>query len=182
MSVRAGREFLSIPGPTVIPDAVSPMQRPASISIPGRCAHRRLSRTFPKMFRTRGRLHHAANGHGAGSCATNALADTKLVLSSAAIGWARLRGGHRRGGGGAPGDFAGSARRHRGPLRTPARSRRRVAQIDTASRRFAIADLSGDPRGRSRRALMVDGSPRRAVRLEMDDWGVTSRCPASQKG
>ena len=30
MSVRAGREFLSIPGPTVIPDAVlAAMQRPA---------------------------------------------------------------------------------------------------------------------------------------------------------
>src|SRR5919107_604993 len=73
MSVAAGREFLSIPGPTNIPDGLL-----ADIS---------------KIFRTEGRSYiYIANGHGAWEAAlTNVLSrgEKVLVLESGrfAIGW-----------------------------------------------------------------------------------------------
>src|SRR5690348_1482091 len=73
MSLAAGREFLAIPGPTVIPDA--------------------LLADLKRIFRTQGRTYiYAANGHGAWEAAlTNVLSrgDKVLVLESGrfAIGW-----------------------------------------------------------------------------------------------
>src|SRR5712671_538946 len=73
MSVRAGREFLSIPGPTVIPDAVLA--------------------DMAKIFATAGRAYiYIANGHGAWEAAlTNVLSrgDKVLVLESGrfALSW-----------------------------------------------------------------------------------------------
>src|SRR5882762_1205611 len=96
MSVRAGREFLSIPGPTVIPDAVlAAMQRPAVdiYSGPLVALTDGLLADVSKMFRTEGRSYiYAANGHGAWEAAlTNVLSrgDKVLVLESGrfAIGW-----------------------------------------------------------------------------------------------
>jgi len=101
MSLAAGREFLSIPGPTVIPDAVlAAMQRPAVdiYSGPLVALTDGLLADISKIFQTKGRSYiYAANGHGAWEAAlTNVLSrgDKVLVLESGrfAIGWGEAAG------------------------------------------------------------------------------------------
>src|ERR1044071_7320553 len=96
MSVAAGREFLAIPGPTVIPDKVlAAMQRPAIDIYSGEAVDLTdtLLRDLKKIFATSGKVYiYAANGHGAWEAAlTNVLSrgDKVLVLESGrfAIGW-----------------------------------------------------------------------------------------------
>src|SRR5215216_4996622 len=96
MSVAAGREFLSIPGPTNIPDAVlAAMQKPAVdiYSGPLVALTDGLLADISKVFRTEGRSYiYIANGHGAWEAAlTNVLSrgDKVLVLESGrfAIAW-----------------------------------------------------------------------------------------------
>src|SRR5262249_40077281 len=96
MPLHAGREFLSIPGPTVIPDAVlAAMQRPAVDIYSGPLLKLTdsLLADISKIFRTAGRSYiYIANGHGAWEGAlTNVLSrgDKVLVLESGrfAIGW-----------------------------------------------------------------------------------------------
>src|SRR5438477_12294050 len=96
MPLSAGREFLAIPGPTVIPDAVlAAMQRPAVdiYSGPLVALTDGLLADLSKMFRTEGRCYiYIANGHGAWEAAlTNVLSrgDKVLVLESGrfAVGW-----------------------------------------------------------------------------------------------
>jgi alanine-glyoxylate transaminase/serine-glyoxylate transaminase/serine-pyruvate transaminase len=96
MSVAAGREFLAIPGPTVIPDAVlAAMHRPAVdiYSGPMVSLTDSLLADLQKMFRTKGGTYiYAANGHGVWEAAlTNVLSrgDKVLVLESGrfAIHW-----------------------------------------------------------------------------------------------
>src|SRR5262245_9474952 len=104
MAVRRGRELLSIPGPTNIPEAVlAAMHRPAidiyagdMLAVTGS-----LLEDLPKIFRTTGRTYiYAANGHGGWEAAlTNVLSrgETVLVLESGlfALGWgdmARMMG------------------------------------------------------------------------------------------
>src|SRR3982750_905329 len=86
MTVRAGREFLAIPGPTTMPDEVlRAMHRPA-------LAHSLLD-ALKKLFVTKGHSYiYIANGHGAWEATlTNVLSrgDKVLVLESGrfAIGW-----------------------------------------------------------------------------------------------
>jgi alanine-glyoxylate transaminase/serine-glyoxylate transaminase/serine-pyruvate transaminase len=99
MSVRHGREFLSIPGPTTVPDAVlQAMQRPAvDIYSGGMVALTdSLLADMSRVFRTRGRTYiYAANGHGGWEAAfTNVLSrgDKVLVLESGrfATGWGEM--------------------------------------------------------------------------------------------
>jgi alanine-glyoxylate transaminase/serine-glyoxylate transaminase/serine-pyruvate transaminase len=104
MTVSRGREFLSIPGPTNIPDAVlAAMHRPAIDIYAGDmlAVTHRLLEDLPKIFRTTGRTYiYAANGHGGWEAAlTNVLSrgETVLVLESGlfALGWgdmARMMG------------------------------------------------------------------------------------------
>src|SRR5205085_1467894 len=96
MPLAAGREFLSIPGPTVIPDAVlAAMQRPAVdiYSGPLVALTDTLLADMSRIFATAGRSYiYAANGHGAWEAAlTNVLSrgDKVLVLESGrfAIAW-----------------------------------------------------------------------------------------------
>ena len=89
MSVSKGREFLSIPGPTNVPDEVlAAMQRPAidiysgeMVGITDSCLA-----DLQTIFRTKGRTYiYAANGHGGWEAAlTNVLSrgDTVLALES----------------------------------------------------------------------------------------------------
>ena len=95
-SVAAGREFLAIPGPTVIPDAVlQAMHRPAMDIYAGPMVDLTdtLLRDLKRVFATSGRCYmYAANGHGAWEAAlTNVLSrgDKVLVLESGrfAISW-----------------------------------------------------------------------------------------------
>src|SRR5262245_48578706 len=96
MSVAAGREFLAIPGPTVIPDAVlAAMHRPAVDIYAGPLVALTASllADLQKIFRTQGNTYiYAANGHGVWEAAlSNVLSrgDKVLVLESGrfAIGW-----------------------------------------------------------------------------------------------
>src|SRR5262249_18418341 len=104
MTVRRGRELLSIPGPTNIPDAgLAAMHRPAIDIYAGDMLEvtHSLVEDLPKIFRTTGRTYiYAANGHGGWEAAlTNVLSrgETVLVLESGlfALGWgdmARMMG------------------------------------------------------------------------------------------
>src|ERR1700682_5627608 len=101
MSVASGREFLSIPGPTNIPDKVlAAMQRPAVdiYSGPLVALTDSLLSDLSKVFRTAGKSYiYIANGHGAWEGAlTNVLSrgDKVLVLESGrfALGWGDAAG------------------------------------------------------------------------------------------
>src|SRR5437763_4939147 len=198
MTLRAGREFLSIPGPTVIPDAVlAAMQRPAVdiYSGPLVALTDGLLADLSKVFRTEGRCYiYIANGHGAWEAAlTNVLSrgDKVLVLESGrfAIGWgeaARMLGCEMEV---LPGDF----RRAVKPEAVEARLKADkgtikavlVAQVDTAS--GVVNDIAAI--GQAIRAaghdalLMVDVvASLGCMPFEMDDWGVDVAMAGSQKG
>ena len=113
MSLRTGREFLAIPGPTTIPDEVlRAMHRPAvDMYSPSLIAlTESLLDDLSRLFGTSGRCYiYIANGHGAWEAAlTNVLSkgDKILVLESgrfALIGatgrspaWRRGRSPQRR--------------------------------------------------------------------------------------
>src|SRR3981189_3466743 len=107
MVVRAGREFLAIPGPTTVPDEVlRAMHRPAVDIYSGPMVDITDSplADLSRVFRTNGRSYiYIANGHGAWEAAlSNVLSkgDTVLVLESGrfALGW----GGAAAGPGGGP--------------------------------------------------------------------------------
>ena len=96
MTLRAGREFLAIPGPTTMPDEVlRAMHRPAmDIYSPAMVEMTdSLLRDLSRLFATQGRSYiYIANGHGAWEAAlSNVLSrgDKILVLESGrfAIGW-----------------------------------------------------------------------------------------------
>src|ERR1700722_16559189 len=96
MSVRAGREFLAVPGPTNIPDEVlRAMQSPAVelYSPPLVALTDTLLRDLNRLFATTSRSYiYIANGHGAWEAAlTNVLSkgDKILVLESGkfAVDW-----------------------------------------------------------------------------------------------
>src|SRR5215510_12353270 len=99
MTVSRGRQFLSIPGPTNIPEAVlAAMHRPAIDIYAGdmvAVTHSLLT-DLPKVFRTTGRTYiYAANGHGGWEAAvSNVLSrgQTVLVLESGlfAVGWGEM--------------------------------------------------------------------------------------------
>ncbi len=199
MSVAHGREFLSIPGPTNIPDEVlAAMHRPAvdiysggMLGIGDSC-HEDLKR----IFATKERVYiYAANGHGGWEAAfTNVLSkgDKVLVLESGrfAIGWgemATMLGVEVE-------VLPGSMRRAVDPAKVEERLRAdkahaikaiMVVQIDTASScvndipaiRRAI-DAAGHPA-----LLMVDGvASLGCMPFEMDKWGVDVAMAGSQKG
>src|SRR5947207_13670227 len=96
MSLRSGREFLAIPGPTTVPDEVlQAMHRPAVDIYSGALVALTdsLLADLSRLFRTKGRSYiYIANGHGAWEAAlTNVLSrrDKILVPESGrfAIGW-----------------------------------------------------------------------------------------------
>ncbi len=197
MSVAAGREFLSIPGPTVIPDAVlAAMQRPAVdiYSGPLVALTDSLLADISRIFGTAGRSYiYAANGHGAWEAAlTNVLSrgDKVLVLESGrfAIGWgeaAKMLGAQVE-------VLAGDFRRAVRPEAVEAKLKADksikailVAQVDTAS------GVQNDIKaiGEAKRAaghdalLMVDAvASLGCMPFEMDAWGVDVAMAGSQKG
>jgi alanine-glyoxylate transaminase/serine-glyoxylate transaminase/serine-pyruvate transaminase len=199
MTVSNGREFLSIPGPTNIPDAVlQAMHRPAIDIYSGDMVEltRSLLEDLPKIFRTAGRTFiYAANGHGGWEAAvSNVLSrgETVLVLESGvfAVGWGDmaqmlgakvevLRGDWRR-----AVDPAAVAQRLAADIAHEIRAIL-VVQIDTASGvvndipaiRRAI-DSVGHPA-----LLMVDCvASLGCMPFEMDDWKVDVAMSGSQKG
>jgi alanine-glyoxylate transaminase/serine-glyoxylate transaminase/serine-pyruvate transaminase len=199
MSVAAGREFLAIPGPTVIPDAVlAAMHRPAVdiYSGPMVALTDSLLADLQKIFRTQGRTYiYAANGHGVWEAAlTNVLSrgDKVLVLESGrfAVFWgdqAKMLGCEVEV---LAGDFRCAVR----PQAVVARLKRDsknaikailVAQIDTASGVVNdIAAICEAVRAAGHDALvMVDAvASLGCMPFEMDAWGVDVAVAGSQKG
>lgn len=199
MSVRNGRQFLSIPGPTTVPDAVlAAMHRPAIdirkgelVDITADIQHNLLA-----LAQTAGTpFIYIANGHGAWEAAlSNVLSrnDKVLVLESGsfAAGWGQS---------GAtigidveilPGSWTAAV----DPAQLEARLRQDVSgdikailvvQIDTAT--SVVNDIPAlrraiDAAGHNA-LLMVDTiASLGTMTYKMDDWGVDVTVAACQKG
>jgi alanine-glyoxylate transaminase/serine-glyoxylate transaminase/serine-pyruvate transaminase len=202
MSVRAGREFLAIPGPTTVPDEVlRAMHRPAVdiYSGPLLALTDGLLRDIARVFNTKGRAYiYISNGHGAWEASlTNVLSkgDRVLVLESGrfAIGWGEgarrmgaeveiLKGGMRRAVRPAEVEAHLKADKAKGGKTIKAVL---VAQVDTAS--GVVNDIAAI--GQAIRAaghdalLMVDAvASLGCMPFEMDAWGVDVAMSGSQKG
>jgi alanine-glyoxylate transaminase / serine-glyoxylate transaminase / serine-pyruvate transaminase len=199
MVVRAGREFLAIPGPTTMPDEVlRAMHRPALDIYSGEMVELTdgLLRDLSRLFATKGRSYiYIANGHGAWEAvASNVLSrgDKILVLESGrfAIGW-----GNAAGAMGADVEvLKGDWRRAIRPAEVEARLRQDkdhtikailAVQVDTAS--GAVNDIEAI--GKAIKAakhpalFMVDTvASLGCMPFEMDGWGVDVAMSGSQKG
>jgi alanine-glyoxylate transaminase / serine-glyoxylate transaminase / serine-pyruvate transaminase len=199
MTVANGREFLSIPGPTNVPDAVlAAMQRPAIDIYSGDMLEitRSLHADLSKVFRTDSRVYiYAANGHGGWEAAlSNVLSrgETVLVLESGlfAVGWgdmAKIMGVKVE-------VLKGDLRRAVSPEAVTQRLEADtsheikailVVQIDTAS--GVVNDIPAIRRAidaaRHPALLMVDAvASLGCMPFEMDAWGVDIAMSGSQKG
>jgi alanine-glyoxylate transaminase/serine-glyoxylate transaminase/serine-pyruvate transaminase len=199
MAVRAGREFLAIPGPTNMPDAVlQAMHRPA-LDIYSKDMlelTESLLRDLSRLFATKGKSYiYIANGHGAWEAVnSNVLSrgDKVLVLESGrfAVGW-----GNAAAAMGADVEvLKGDWRRAVRPAEVEARLREdkehkikaiMVVQIDTAS--GAVNDIEAIGK-----AIKASGHPALymvdtvaslgCMPFEMDAWGVDVAMSGSQKG
>lgn len=199
MSVNNGRQLLSIPGPTNIPDAVvQAMTRPAIDLYTGEMIGitEGLLADLPKIFRTQGRVYlYAANGHGGWEAAfTNVLSrgDRVLVLESGrfAINWgemARMMGAEIE-------TLSQDVRKAVDPAAVEAHLKQDkahaikailVVQIDTAS--GVVNDLPAIRKAidnaRHPALLMVDAvASLGCMPFEMDAWGIDVAMTGSQKG
>lgn len=199
MVVRAGREFLAIPGPTTIPDEVlQAMHRPAVDIYAGPLIELTASllRDLSRMFRTAGRTYiYIANGHGAWEAAlTNVLSrgDKVLVLESGrfAVGWGNAAAGL----GATVEVLKGDWRRAVRPADVEARLKADkageikavlVVQIDTASGVVNdIPAISKAIRAAGHKALLLVDvvASLGCMPFEMDAWGVDLAVAGSQKG
>jgi len=199
MTLRQGREFLSIPGPTNIPDEVlGAMHRPAIEIYSGDLlgVTDRLLNGLRQIFRTEGRTYiYAANGHGGWEAAISNMLnrdDKVLVLESGrfAVGWGEMAAVM-----GVEVEVLPSIpRRAVDPAAVEARLRAdtageikavMVVQIDTAS--GVLNDIPAirkaiDAAGHSA-LFMVDGMASiGCMNFEMDAWGVDVAMVGSQKG
>src|ERR1700710_318774 len=199
MVVRAGREFLAIPGPTNMPDEVlRAMHRPALDIYSEQMVELTdsLLRDLSKLFATKGRSYiHIANGHGAWESAlSNVLSrgDKVLVLESGrfAIGW-----GNAAAAMGAEVEvLKGDWRRSIRPTEVEARLRldtdHQIKGIlggggETASGAFNDIEAIGKAiKATGHPALfMVDAvASLGCMPFEMDDWGIDVAMCGSQKG
>jgi alanine-glyoxylate transaminase / serine-glyoxylate transaminase / serine-pyruvate transaminase len=199
MTVRAGREFLALPGPTTMPDAVlQAMHRPALDIYSKEMVDLTdgLLSDLSKLFATKGHSYiYIANGHGAWEAAlSNVLSrgDKVLVLESGrfAIGW-----GNAASAMGAEVEvLKGDWRRAIRPAEVEARLRQDkdhsikavvAVQIDTASGAHNDIEAIG-------KAIKASGHPALfmvdtvaslgCVPFEMDAWGIDVAMSGSQKG
>jgi alanine-glyoxylate transaminase / serine-glyoxylate transaminase / serine-pyruvate transaminase len=199
MTVRAGREFLAIPGPTTMPDEVlRAMHRPALDIYSDQMTNLTdsLMADLSKLFATKGKSYiYIANGHGAWEAVlSNVLSrgDKVLVLESGrfAVGWgnaARAMGAELE-------VLKGDWRRAVQPSEVEARLRKDksheikavlVAQVDTASGVFNDIEAIG-------KAVKASGHPALfmvdtvaslgCMPFEMDGWGIDVAMSGSQKG
>ncbi len=199
MTVRNGREFLSIPGPTTVPDEVlGAMHRPAVdiysgalLSITTSCLD-----DLRKVFRTEGRTYiYAANGHGAWEAAlVNVLSrgDKILVLESGrfAAGWGEMAAMLGIEVESVPNDWRhavdpAAVEARLGDDRAGEIKAILVVQVDTAS--GVVNDIAAirkaiDAAGHGA-LLMVDAIASLATMpFEMDEWGVDVTVTGSQQG
>jgi alanine-glyoxylate transaminase/serine-glyoxylate transaminase/serine-pyruvate transaminase len=199
MAVRAGRQFLAIPGPTNIPDEVlQAMHRPAVDIYAGPliALTDSLLHDLSKLFATSGKSYiYIANGHGAWEAAlTNVLSrgDKILVLESGMFALAWGDAANRLGVEVEvlPGDWRHAVR----PEQVEARLRKDsgnsikailAVQIDTSTGVLTDIPAIGDViKGVGHDALfMVDAvASLGCVPFAMDAWGVDVAMSGSQKG
>lgn len=199
MVVRAGREFLAIPGPTTMPDEVlAAMHRPAadiySQDMVDLTAG--LLGDLSKLFRTKGKSYiYIANGHGAWEAVlTNILSrgEKVLVLESGrfALGWgeAAARMGVQMEV--LKGDWNRSVRPQDVEARLKADTSHEikailVVQIDTASSVVNdIPAISAAIKAAKHPALLAVDTVASlgCMPFDMDGWGVDVAMSASQKG
>ncbi len=199
MVVRAGREFLAIPGPTTMPDEVlRAMHRPALDIYSDEMVQLTdgLLRDLSRLFATKGKSYiYIANGHGAWEAViSNVLSrgDKVLVLESGrfAVGW-----GNAAAAMGADVEvLKGDWRRAVRPAEVEARLRQDkdhkikailVAQIDTAS--GAVNDIEAIGKaikstGHPALYLVDTVASLGCMPFEMDAWGIDVAMSGSQKG
>jgi alanine-glyoxylate transaminase/serine-glyoxylate transaminase/serine-pyruvate transaminase len=199
MVVRAGREFLAIPGPTNMPDEVlRAMHRPALDIYSEQMVELTdsLLRDLSKLFSTEGQSYiHIANGHGAWeSTLSNVLSrgDKILVLESGrfAIGWGNAASRMGVDVEVLKGDWRRAVR----PAEVEARLRLDkdhsikavlVVQVDTASGAYNDIEAIGKAiKAAGHPALfMVDAvASLGCMPFEMDAWGIDVAMSGSQKG
>ncbi|MCL4764801.1 MAG: aminotransferase class V-fold PLP-dependent enzyme [Hyphomicrobiaceae bacterium] len=199
MSVAAGREFLSIPGPTTVPDEVlRAMHRPAVDIYSGGLIHVTMSllADLKRVFRTSGRAYmYAANGHGvweAALCNVLSRGDKVLVLESGlfALGWGRMAEKLGVDVEVLKGDWRRAVRPDEVEERLRADKAHAikavlVVQVDTASGVVNdIPAIANAIRAARHPALfMVDAvASLGTMPFEMDDWGIDVAVSGSQKG
>ncbi|WP_426438830.1 pyridoxal-phosphate-dependent aminotransferase family protein [Bradyrhizobium genosp. P] len=199
MTVRAGREFLAIPGPTTIPDRVlQAMHRPALDIYSSELVEltESLLRDLSKLFATKGKSYiYIANGHGAWEATlSNVLSrgDKVLVLESGrfAMGWGQAAAAM-----GADVEILkGDWRRAIRPAEVEERLRRDkehtikailAVQVDTASGVYNDIEAIG-------KAIKAAGHPALfmvdtvaslgCTPFEMDKWYIDVAMSGSQKG
>lgn len=199
MTVANGRRFLSIPGPTNVPDEVlAAMHRPAIDIYQGDLVESTAYclAGLKKVFRTEGNTYiYIANGHGAWEAAlTNVLSrgDNVLVLESGlfATGWGEMAGVM----GIEVEVLSGDIRSAVDPAAVEQRLREDsageikavlVVQVDTASsvvndipKIRAAIDAAGHDA-----LFMVDAiASLGTMQFEMDEWGIDVSVTGSQKG
>jgi alanine-glyoxylate transaminase/serine-glyoxylate transaminase/serine-pyruvate transaminase len=199
MAVRAGREFLAIPGPTNMPDEVlRAMHRPALDIYSDQMFQLTdsLLHDLSKLFATKGQSYiHIANGHGAWEAViSNVLSrgDKILVLESGrfAVGWGNTAAAMGVDVEVLKGDWRRAVR----PAEVEARLRQdkehkikaiMVVQIDTAS--GAVNDIEAI--GKAIKAAdhpalyLVDTvASLGCMPFQMDEWGIDVAMSGSQKG
>jgi alanine-glyoxylate transaminase / serine-glyoxylate transaminase / serine-pyruvate transaminase len=199
MVVRAGREFLALPGPTTMPDEVlQAMHRPALDIYSEQMVQLTdgLLRDLSKLFATRGKSYiYIANGHGAWEAViSNVLSrgDKILVLESGrfAVGWGNAAAAMGVDVEVLKGDWRRAVR----PAEVEARLRRDkdhkikailAVQVDTASGAFNdIEAIGGAIKSTGHPALfLVDAvASLGCMPFEMDAWGIDVAMSGSQKG
>jgi alanine-glyoxylate transaminase / serine-glyoxylate transaminase / serine-pyruvate transaminase len=199
MTVRAGREFLALPGPTTMPDEVlQAMHRPALDIYSQEMIDlsNGLHADLSKLFVTKGKSYiYIANGHGAWEAVlSNVLSrgDKLLVLESGrfAMGWgnaARMMGAEIEV---LKGDWRRAVRVDEVEARLKQDKEHAikaivVAQIDTASGVVNDIEAIGKAIKRSGHPAlyMVDTvASLGCMPFEMDAWGVDVAMSGSQKG
>jgi len=199
MTVRAGREFLAIPGPTNMPDEVlRAMHRPALDIYSDQMINLTdsLLSDLSKLFATKGKSYiYIANGHGAWEAVlSNVLSrgDKVLVLESGrfAIGWgnaARAMGAEVEV---LKGDWRRAIRVEEVAARLAADKEHSIkailaVQVDTASGAYNDIEAIG-------KAVKASGHPALfmvdtvaslgCMPFEMDQWGIDVTMSGSQKG
>jgi alanine-glyoxylate transaminase / serine-glyoxylate transaminase / serine-pyruvate transaminase len=199
MTVRAGREFLAIPGPTTMPDEVlQAMHRPALDIYSKEMLELTdgLLSDLSKMFATTGQSYiYIANGHGAWEATlSNVLSrgDKLLVLESGrfAIGWGQAAAAM----GVEVEVLKGDWRRAIRPAEVEARLKQDkdhtikaivAVQVDTASGAYNDVEAIGKAiKSTGHPALfMVDTvASLGCMPFEMDKWGIDVAMSGSQKG
>ena len=199
MTVRAGREFLAIPGPTTMPDEVlQAMHRPALDIYSEQMLELTdsLLADLSKLFATKGKSYiYIANGHGAWEATlSNVLSrgDKLLVLESGrfAIGWGQAAAAM----GVEVEVLKGDWRRAIRPAEVEARLKQDkehtikaivAVQVDTASGAYNDVEAIGKAiKSTGHPALfMVDTvASLGCMPFEMDKWGIDVAMSGSQKG